>query len=108
MYNYVYIYTSTYIYAYICMYIYTYTQVSPLFRSKVQEWASVGKSFFPAKPAPGEEGGGLVNWQEAMNDASLRNTIAWPAGRFSRPFWPLFFKPKSPLTAMFTALNQLK
>ena len=62
-------------------------QVSPLFRTKVQEWASVGKSFFPAKPASGEEGGGvvpLVSWQEALNDASLRSTIAWPAGRNSQ------------------------
>ena len=64
--------------------------MSPLFRSKVQEWASVSKSFFPAKPASGEQGGGcgvtLVNWQEALKDASLRSTIAWPAGRFTFPF----------------------
>jgi len=31
-----------------------------------------------------------VNWQEALNDASLQTTIAWPAGR-SVFLCPLFF-----------------
>jgi len=85
------------VYLYICVYIYihTYAQVSPLFRSKVQEWASVCKSFFPAKPASGEAGGGwgvpLVNWQEALNDDSLRRTISWPAGRFCFVCAPCFY-----------------
>ena len=83
-------------YLYMCIYICTYTQVSPLFRSKVQEWASVGKSFFPAKHSSSEEGVGhcvtLVNWQEALHDDSLRSTIAWPAG-IHFPFW-LFLYPE--------------
>jgi len=84
------------------MYVYTYTQVSPLFRSKVQEWASVGKCFFPAKPASGEEGGGggvTLNCQEALNDATLRSTIAWPAGRFWILF-SLFFLAESPFASL--------
>ena len=81
--------------------------MSPLFRNKVQEWASISKCFFPAKPASGEEGGGggvtltLVNWQEALNDATLRSTIAWPAGTFWIPF-SLFFLSRNSVR-MFTA-----
>ena len=93
-------------YIYIYIHIFVHTQVSPLFRRKVQEWASVGKCFFPAKHSSGEEGGvqvvTLVNWQDALNDTSLRSTIAWPAGR-SFPPLRTFFEYTSRFAAMFTA-----